>query len=103
VVKGPDGNEIISAEMLEETPGSGIYIYEAPWTLKEQNLPKGIYLVHAQAVVSPAENAVDMIQFHIDPPGEFEPSFLGIAGLGCLVAMVFGLTGFHLRQRNFRD
>jgi hypothetical protein len=98
VVTGPDGSEILNGVMIEETLGSGVYVYEAPWTFKDQRLPKGIYLVSAQAIISPAETAVDMIQFHIDPPGESSLEWVPLAGVGG-VTLAVAIAGIWIRRR----
>ncbi len=53
--------------MVEEEPGSGVYIFTAEQTMYELGLEKGIYLVYCTAILDDLQ-AVDMIQFHIDPP-----------------------------------
>ncbi|MFW9829146.1 MAG: TolB family protein [Candidatus Thorarchaeota archaeon] len=86
----PNGTKILDGEMIEQVADSGVYIYKADLTMKEMDLPKGIYWIYAQAETSEGLKAVDMIQFHIDPPGdqEFNPwLILTIVGFGGIAFM----------------
>lgn len=82
-VYNPSDTLILSVTLLEEGLGSGVYTYTMVSTLKDLKLPKGIYLVYGQAVFGGIE-AVDMIQFHIDPPGD----------TGATILPTFVLIGF---------
>ncbi|MFX1319955.1 MAG: NosD domain-containing protein [Promethearchaeota archaeon] len=74
IIYDPDGNELLLIDFIEEVPGSGVYIYRSPLTLKDLKWLKGIYLVIATATVIDYDIIVGettaMFQFHIDPPGE---------------------------------
>ena len=64
-----------------------------PETMKDMKLPKGIYLVYACATLPSGAQAVDMIQFHIDPPGEtLSDSLLSAVPLMLGVLGVFGVA-----------
>jgi len=95
-IYNPDGIMIIAGVLIETIPG--IYVYKAADTIKmlEDVLTKGIYWVYAHALAEDGREAVDMIQFHIDPPGDLESNpwltlaivgFVGLAFMG--VAMIF--------------
>ena len=60
-----------------------------PDTMKDLKLPKGIYLVYARATLPSGAQAVDMIQFHIDPPGEDDATFE--AGLNVPFLLTIGM------------
>jgi hypothetical protein len=89
----PDGNELLFTTMTEEVPGSGIYIYRDPQTLKDLDLPKGIYMVQGKAIGADGEEAYDVIQFHIDPPGGIEFPFIGVLPLVVLGTVCVGIAG----------
>ena len=98
-VYDPDGSIILYGEMVEEIAESGEYIYKSPLTIKKMGLPKGIYRIYAQAETSEGLKAVDMIQFHIDPPGDTESNPwlpLTIVGFGGLAFM--GVVMIFLRR-----
>ena len=95
-IYNPDGTMFISGVLVETIPG--IYVYKAADTIEvlQDVLTKGIYLVYAHALAEDGREAVDMIQFHIDPPGDLESNpwlYLAIMGFGGLafmsVAMIF--------------
>lgn len=60
---------IMTVTLVEEESGSGVYIFTTEQTMHELGLEKGIYLVYCTATLDDLQ-AVDMIQFHIDPPSE---------------------------------
>ncbi|MFW9871441.1 MAG: TolB family protein, partial [Candidatus Thorarchaeota archaeon] len=85
-IYSPDGSVLLSGT-FEEDSEPGVYIYTMPETMKDMKLPKGIYLVHARAVSWEGFEAVDMIQFHIDPPGDVDMNIIlapSIAGFGVI-------------------
>jgi hypothetical protein len=89
-IYGPDGSILVSGTFDEDTD-PGVYIYTMSETMKDLKLPKGIYLVYARAISPDGFEAVDMIQFHIDPPGETSStSLLYFAPIGVGVAVVLG-------------
>ncbi|MFW9913634.1 MAG: hypothetical protein ACFFEU_14245, partial [Candidatus Thorarchaeota archaeon] len=91
----PAGGTVASGTMVEDLANPGVYIYVMPDTMKDLKLEKGIYRVHAHAVLPNSAEAVDIMQFHIDPPVENSLTLvnpvngtviLGVATLGLLVA-----------------
>ncbi|MHA2142589.1 MAG: hypothetical protein ACXADF_06440 [Candidatus Thorarchaeota archaeon] len=101
-VYGPEGEIILSDTLLEELPEAGVYIYRAPLTMKDMDLAKGIYWVYAQAETAEGALAVDMIQFHIDPPPEIEGDAsltVGSVGLG-ISAFAIAMTAVWRRRRS---
>ncbi|MFW9889036.1 MAG: hypothetical protein ACFFER_12690, partial [Candidatus Thorarchaeota archaeon] len=106
----PDGSLILS-EVFDEDTEPGVYIFTALLTINDLKtiLVKGIYLVYAQSVSLDGLNAIDMIQFHIDPPGETPDSSLlpkvsgsssvvlamGVAILGALVLRKWRHSKLH--------
>jgi parallel beta-helix repeat protein len=104
----PDGAELLTVDLIEEVPGSGVYIYRSPFTIKDLKWPKGIYLVYAEATIIDHNiiigEAVDMLQFHIDPPGEIDtnplaiPVWLLATTIG-LVIINIGLLPLYWRRR----
>ncbi|MHA2143357.1 MAG: hypothetical protein ACXADD_17910, partial [Candidatus Thorarchaeota archaeon] len=69
-IYGPDSALMLSGS-FEEDFASGVYNYTYPDTFKDskKDWVKGIYIVYAHATAPNGDEAVDMIQFHIDPPG----------------------------------
>jgi hypothetical protein len=70
--------------------------------MKDMKLPKGIYLVYVIATLPDGAQAVDMIQFHIDPPGEtLGDPFLSFTplGLGALAVLGVSLGGLSVRRK----
>ncbi|MFX0075917.1 MAG: hypothetical protein ACFE96_10775, partial [Candidatus Hermodarchaeota archaeon] len=104
-VYSPDGSILISGTFVEDTD-PGVYIYTMPETMKDSKLPKGIYLVYARAIALDGAEAVDMIQFHIDPPGESPNNLLpfdSYFGLISLLAWGILIIFFAIRrQRNHK-
>ena len=95
-IYNPDGIMVISDVLVETIPG--IYVYKTADTIKvlKDVLTKGIFWVYAHAQAEDGREAVDMIQFHIDPPGDLKSNpwltlaivgFVGLAFMG--VAMIF--------------
>ena len=95
---------MVAGILNEEIPDSGVYIYVMPETIHDLKLPEGIYLVYAQAILPSGEEAVDSIQFHIDPPGDLESTpwltwvIIGLEGL--FVIGMFVIKIFVWRNRN---
>ncbi len=91
----PDGSTFVS-ESFEEGTDPGVYVYTYPETFKDskKDWVKGIYIVYAHATAPNGAEAVDMIQFHIDPPGSQGPDivilalggFIGLLVLDTLIA-----------------
>jgi hypothetical protein len=91
-IYNPDGAILVSGTLVEDMTNPGVYIYVMSDTMKDLKLPKGIYLVYAQAISPDGFEAVDMIQFHIDPPGEtYSTSLLYFAPIGVGVVVVLGI------------
>ncbi|MFQ6086526.1 MAG: hypothetical protein ACE5OV_00735 [Candidatus Bathyarchaeia archaeon] len=65
-----EGDLLVSADMVERLPGTGIYEWESSDTIKALRLEKGVYLVHAYASFPSGPTASDIVEFHIDPPAE---------------------------------
>jgi parallel beta-helix repeat protein len=108
----PDGAELLTVDLIEEVPGSGVYIYRSPFTIKDLKLPKGIYLVYAEATLIDHNiiigEAVDMLQFHIDPPGEIDtnpltiPVWLLVTTISLAIANIGLLILYWRRQKHTR-
>ena len=64
-----DERFVMNVTLVEEVPGSGVYIFTAEETMKDMSLEKGIYVVYCSAIWGDLQTT-EMIQFHIDPPGE---------------------------------
>ena len=105
----PNHNQILQTTMIEVIPESGVYLYTTPQTIRQMRLSKGIYLAHVEAVYSidgwEVGKAVDIIQFHIDPPGSSDvvaingivvPLMLGLMSIGCI-----GAHGLLVWRRRF--
>jgi len=59
--------------MVETLAGTGIYEWQSADTIKKlekDGFTKGIYLVHVQASHQGGPMASDILEFHIDPPGD---------------------------------
>jgi hypothetical protein len=97
----PAGVTLVSGTMVEDLANPGVYIHVMPDTMKDLKLPKGIYRVHARAVLPNGAEAVDMIQFHIDPPGEdYSASVAGFSGMMVgAIAIVGIMVAFRHRIR----
>ena len=88
----PEGQIFQEGYLIEEVEGSGVYIYTDEQTMKDLNIPKGIYLVIAETQFFHHPAVTDMIQFHVDPPSEtsdvpliLSAVFLGLTVSGVLV------------------
>ena len=93
---------------LVEGSDPGVYIYTMSDTMKDLKLPKGIYLVNAKAVALDGYEAVDMIQFHIDPPGESEGVSLSTNAsieltATIIMCAVIGGIFVHRKRRHMTD
>ena len=107
---GPDGAEWNRFSLTETIPEPGLYTYTSDLTLKDLKWPKGIYLVYVHAIILKEGwvqgETYEMIQFHIDPPGDPLPpdvfelwlAALGVIGLASVVIHGF-LVLFWLRRR----
>jgi hypothetical protein len=80
----PDLNPLVIGQLIEEMSDSGVYLYTSELTIRDMDLPKGIYLVHAHAIAPDGSEVVDIIQFHVDPPSSLS--------LGILVLSVFSIV-----------
>ena len=101
-IYNPDGSLLVSGTLLEHTK-PGVYIYTMPDTMKDLKLPKGIYLVYAQATSPGGFEAVDMIQFHIDPPPGLELNALANTTIGITALTAIGLVGVFIWRRRPRS
>ena len=98
-VYDPDLNPLMVGQLIEEVPDSGVYVNTSELTMKDMGLPKGIYVVYAHAIVPSGSEAVDMVQFHVDPPSSMGVGFPISTGIG-LVLITFGIVGvFFIRRR----
>ena len=101
-IYNPDGIMIISGTFVETNPG--IYIYKADDTIKnlKDTLHKEIYWVSAHAQVDDGREAVDMIQFHIDPPNDasisISPGILPFL-IGIVVLLGSSVGGFYFKRK----
>jgi hypothetical protein len=104
-IYGPDGS-IFASGSFEESTEQCVYIYTHPDTFKDskKDWVKGIYLVYAHATAPNGEEAGDMIQFHIDPPGSQGPDIVilalgGFIGLLLLDTLIAGRYLWKQRAR----
>jgi hypothetical protein len=103
-VYDPDGNLLYQGYLVEEVAYTGVYIKKLQETIKEQKLPKGIYWIYAKAETSEGLRAVDMIQFHIDPPGDEESNpwlTLTLVGFGVVALMGIVMVFMWRHYRRF--
>ena len=105
-VHNPEHQMIFTGTLEEQVSGSGVYLYQTSQTLRQLDLDKGIYLIYAKATVIGGVESIDMIQFHIDPPGGSSPTDLGLLSLltlgiiGVASVVLHGfLVLFWLRRR----
>jgi hypothetical protein len=101
-VYDPDLNPFMLGPLVEEIPDSGVYENTSRLTMKDMKLPKGIYLVYAHAVTWDGYEAIDMIQFHIDPPASMDSGLLVPTGIGVVAVFAIGLVGVSLLGRKAR-
>jgi len=94
----PVGAVLVSGILIESTAESGVYTYLMPDTMKDLKLEKGIYLVHARAVLPNGAEAVDMIQFHIDPPSDDNGAL--IAGFSSMMVGAIAIVGIFVAVRH---
>jgi len=68
------GMPLVTGDVMVETlAGTGIYEWQSADTIKKlekDGFTKGIYLVHVQASHQGGPMASDILEFHIDPPGD---------------------------------
>jgi len=100
----PDGVILVSGTLLEDAVNPGVYIHVMPDTMKDLKLPKGIYLVYARAVLPNGAQAIDMIQFHVDPPGASGNGGLLTEALlaGSVLGVVAVVAMMSLRRRRIK-
>ena len=68
------GNTIVSSTtMVENSPGTGVYIWTSNATIQRLHLPKGLYLATVTATLSGGPTASAILSFHIDPPMDIAP------------------------------
>ena len=96
--KGDEYEErfVMTVTLVEEVLGSGVYIFTSEETMKDMDLEKGIYLVYCTATLPNGAEVVEMMQFHIDPPGDAEVpsvSMLDMLPIGASVAVIVVLLG----------
>jgi parallel beta-helix repeat protein len=99
----PDGR-VVSITLSEQESAPGIYVYTDSQTIEQLNLPKGIYLVSARAVIGGVVDAYDMNQFHIDPPSSVTLSpfhFIGILTLVVCFAFCPIYIGYHFQRHHW--
>jgi hypothetical protein len=101
-IYGPDGSIFVSGS-FEEGTDPGVYVYTYPETFKDskKDWVKGIYIVYAHATAPNGEEAGDMIQFHIDPPGSQGPDLviLSLGGFIGLLLLDTLIAGRYLWKR----
>jgi hypothetical protein len=100
-----EGGLLVSASMIENLVGTGIYEWESPQTIRRLmrngQINKGVYLAHARASFNGGPIAADILEFHIDPPGEdVVPLTLIIAIIALLISIVTPLVLFrqHIKR-----
>lgn len=87
----PD-ERVVPITLIEQGSEPGIYVYKDPQTIEQLNLPKGIYLVSARAVIGGIVDAYDMIQFHVDPPSSMNNGVMAPFGVGLALIVVAGVV-----------
>jgi probable HAF family extracellular repeat protein len=99
-IYGPNGTIFLSG-LLEEDTDPGVYVYTHSETMKDakKEWPKGIYLVYACAIAPGGSEVVDMLQFHIDPPGAMNIAIpLGLASAVVFWVSVGGVLVLRKRR-----
>ena len=105
-VYDPNGDLLQQFNLIEDSETPGVYVFTAPLTMRQLNLARGMYLIYAKATITYQDKvvaeAIDMLQFHIDPPGDIETpitfTLLSYVGLVFLSSGTF-ITGWILRGR----
>ena len=100
-----NGDRIVSTTMVERLQETGIYEYQSPQDIERLmqrgKIDKGIYLVHVQALRNEVPIASDIIEFHIDPPGESMSSATVI--IIAIIAVLFStITPLILMKSEYR-
>ena len=88
---------VMTVTLVEEVPGSGVYIFTTEETMKDMDLEKGIYLVYCTAALPNGAEVMEMMQFHIDPPSDSGPlsiSTMDVLYVGISVGIIVVLIGF---------
>ncbi len=105
-IYNPTGIVIYENYLLESTDplSSGVYVFKHPLTIDQLKyvFHKGIYWVYARATTVDGLKAVDMIQFHIDPPSESSiglPVWLFPSFVGVVILLGVSAGGFFLKRR----
>ncbi|MFX0075916.1 MAG: ABC transporter substrate-binding protein [Candidatus Hermodarchaeota archaeon] len=98
-VYDPNRIPIIQGLLVETKPNTGVYLNISQLTMKEMTLPKGIYLVYAHARSWGGSEAVDMIQFHIDPPSIISLDLSILLQIGLIGVIVVSIIGMWLFYR----
>jgi len=96
-----DERFVMTVTLVEEVLGSGVYIFTAEDTMKDMRLEKGIYLVYCSAILGDLQTT-EMIQFHIDPPGDSESgsdSMLIVSTSLIGVLSLVSLIGIFVKRR----
>jgi parallel beta-helix repeat protein len=96
--KGDEYEErfVMTVTLVEEVPGSGVYIFTTEETMKDMDLEKGIYIVYCTAHLENGAEVVDMMQFHIDPPGDTDVPSQTMSGtlfIAASVGVIVSLVG----------
>ncbi|MFX0087898.1 MAG: hypothetical protein ACFFAU_19760, partial [Candidatus Hodarchaeota archaeon] len=103
-VYDPNGQIFLQDILREEVIGTGVYLNRTLYTMADWNVPKGIYIVIAEAQLFYHPVVMDMIQFHIDPPGIsngpfYTPLVVLSTAIGCMV-ILFLLRSKGLYSKN---
>lgn len=103
-VYDPNGQIFLQDILREEVIGTGVYLNRTLYTMADWNVPKGIYIVIAEAQLFYHPVVMDMIQFHIDPPRiSNEPFYTPLVvlstAIGCMV-ILFLLRSKGLYSKN---
>lgn len=96
----PEGKLWISDNMTENLHRAGIYEWVSKETLNELDLEKGVYLVCVMASYQDGPTAIDILDFHVDPPFEAPAqleTFLLFAMIGVLGILVSAWCMDHRR------
>jgi len=68
------GNTVVnSTPVVENNPGTGVYIWTSNATIQRLHLAKGLYLATVTAILSGGPKASAILSFHIDPPVDTAP------------------------------
>ena len=68
IVDASRNTVVSSTTIVENSPGTGVYVWTSNATIQRLHLPKGLYLATVAATVSGGPAASAILSFHIDPP-----------------------------------